>query len=225
MRPHLGTWCSRRPRQTSAPAPVGRSNAASWLALGGPSRHGPAAVLWDGCCQAHRRGARRTTARRTAPQPRREVDPGMDDEQFLNSYHNAGTPPGPDVPADLAGFMVAADPVLAQAAELLGERAGATKQLDRSKLFSDVARWRPRPAPRGPCRPRDPGCGRRDLIAVGAQQPVQGQPGPAGPQVPDGDVDRRQRWDRDPRRPSRWVRAHSPCQRRSHPSSSLPMVA
>jgi hypothetical protein len=31
---------------------------------GGPSRHGPAAVLWDGCCQAHRRGARRTTARR-----------------------------------------------------------------------------------------------------------------------------------------------------------------
>jgi GAF domain-containing protein len=42
----------------------------------------------------------------------------MDDEQFLNSYHNAGTPPGPDVPADLAGFMVAADPVLAQGAEL-----------------------------------------------------------------------------------------------------------
>ena len=42
----------------------------------------------------------------------------MDDEQFLNSYHNASTPPGPDVPADLAGFMVAADPVLAQGAEL-----------------------------------------------------------------------------------------------------------
>jgi hypothetical protein len=53
----------------------------------------------------------------------------MDDEQFLNSYHNASTPPGPDVPADLAGFMVAADPVLAQAAELLGERAGATNSL------------------------------------------------------------------------------------------------
>jgi hypothetical protein len=32
-------------------------------ALGGPSHHGPA-VLWGGCCQAHRRGARRTTARR-----------------------------------------------------------------------------------------------------------------------------------------------------------------
>jgi GAF domain-containing protein len=42
----------------------------------------------------------------------------MDDEQFLNSYHNASTPPDPDVPADLAGFMLAADPVLTQAAEL-----------------------------------------------------------------------------------------------------------
>ena len=29
----------------------------------------------------------------------------MDDERFLNSYHNASTPPGPDVPAELAGFM------------------------------------------------------------------------------------------------------------------------
>jgi GAF domain-containing protein len=42
----------------------------------------------------------------------------MDDEQFLNSYHNASTPPDPDLPADLAGFMLAADPVLALAAEL-----------------------------------------------------------------------------------------------------------
>jgi GAF domain-containing protein len=42
----------------------------------------------------------------------------MDDERFLNSYHNASTPPGPDIPADLAGFLLAADPVLAQAAEL-----------------------------------------------------------------------------------------------------------
>jgi GAF domain-containing protein len=42
----------------------------------------------------------------------------VDDEQFLNSYHNASTPPGPDVPADLAGFLLAADPVLAEAAEL-----------------------------------------------------------------------------------------------------------
>jgi hypothetical protein len=29
----------------------------------------------------------------------------MDDERFLNSYHNASRPPGPDVPADLAGFI------------------------------------------------------------------------------------------------------------------------
>src|SRR4029450_9916655 len=42
----------------------------------------------------------------------------MDDERFLNSYHNASTPPGPDIPPQLAGFMLAADPVLAQAAEL-----------------------------------------------------------------------------------------------------------
>jgi GAF domain-containing protein len=42
----------------------------------------------------------------------------MSDERFLNSYHNASTPPGPDVPPQLAAFMLAADPVLAQAAEL-----------------------------------------------------------------------------------------------------------
>jgi hypothetical protein len=42
----------------------------------------------------------------------------MDDERFLNSYHNASRPPGPDVPADLAGFILAADPVLGEAAEL-----------------------------------------------------------------------------------------------------------
>jgi GAF domain-containing protein len=42
----------------------------------------------------------------------------MNDERFLNSYHNASTPPTRDVPDDLARFMLAADPVLAQAAEL-----------------------------------------------------------------------------------------------------------
>ena len=42
----------------------------------------------------------------------------MNDERFLNSYHNASTPPGPDVPAELAEFLLAADPVLGQAAEL-----------------------------------------------------------------------------------------------------------
>jgi GAF domain-containing protein len=42
----------------------------------------------------------------------------LDDERFLNSYHNASTPPGPDVPAELADFMLAADPVLGQTAEL-----------------------------------------------------------------------------------------------------------
>jgi GAF domain-containing protein len=42
----------------------------------------------------------------------------MTTERFLNTYHNASTAPGPDVPADLASFMLAADPVLAEAAEL-----------------------------------------------------------------------------------------------------------
>jgi GAF domain-containing protein len=45
-------------------------------------------------------------------------DLAMTVERFLNTYHNASTPPGPDVPDDLAGFMMAADPVLADAAEL-----------------------------------------------------------------------------------------------------------
>jgi GAF domain-containing protein len=49
----------------------------------------------------------------------------MDGERFLNSYHNASTPPGPDVPAELAGFMFAADPVLARAAELARVLANA----------------------------------------------------------------------------------------------------
>lgn len=42
----------------------------------------------------------------------------MSDERFLNTYHNASTPPPSDVPPELAGFMLAVDPVLVQAAEL-----------------------------------------------------------------------------------------------------------
>ena len=42
----------------------------------------------------------------------------MDDERFLNSYQNASTPPSPDIPPELAGFLLAVDPVLGQAAEL-----------------------------------------------------------------------------------------------------------
>jgi GAF domain-containing protein len=42
----------------------------------------------------------------------------MSDERFLNTYHNASTAPGQDVPPELAGFMLAADPILADAAEL-----------------------------------------------------------------------------------------------------------
>jgi GAF domain-containing protein len=42
----------------------------------------------------------------------------MDEERFFNSYHNASTPPGPDVSPELSAFMTAADPVLAHAAQL-----------------------------------------------------------------------------------------------------------
>ena len=42
----------------------------------------------------------------------------MTSERFLNAYHNASTAPSPDTPADLASFMLAADPVLVEAAEL-----------------------------------------------------------------------------------------------------------
>jgi GAF domain-containing protein len=42
----------------------------------------------------------------------------MTTERFLNTYHNASSAPSSDVPGDLAGFMLAADPVLAEAAEL-----------------------------------------------------------------------------------------------------------
>ena len=42
----------------------------------------------------------------------------MTTEQFLNTYHNASTPPSADVPPELASYMLAADPVLAEATEL-----------------------------------------------------------------------------------------------------------
>ena len=42
----------------------------------------------------------------------------MTSDRFLNAYHNASTAPTADLPADLASFMLAVDPVLADAAEL-----------------------------------------------------------------------------------------------------------
>src|SRR5262245_58969940 len=55
--------------------------------------------------------------RRRRPDDRKGFD-RMVDERFLNSYHNASTPPSPDVPPEIREFMLAADRVLAQAAEL-----------------------------------------------------------------------------------------------------------
>ena len=37
---------------------------------------------------------------------------------FVNTYHNSATPPAPDVPAELADFMMAIEPILAATAEL-----------------------------------------------------------------------------------------------------------
>ena len=44
--------------------------------------------------------------------------PVMTDERFLNAYHNPSRQPSQEVPEDLAGFMLAADPVLVEAAGL-----------------------------------------------------------------------------------------------------------
>jgi GAF domain-containing protein len=42
----------------------------------------------------------------------------MTAERFSNTYRNASTAPSPDVPGHLASFMLAADPILADAAQL-----------------------------------------------------------------------------------------------------------
>ncbi|MGH9174482.1 MAG: hypothetical protein ACRD1H_08995, partial [Vicinamibacterales bacterium] len=78
---------------------------------------------------------------------------------FLNAYNTAGTAPSPDVPADLAGFRLAADPVLADAAELarvlarahqgaatqlIGEGwAHARKYFSLSEKYAERADYRP----------------------------------------------------------------------------------
>jgi hypothetical protein len=53
-----------------------------------------------------------------APEGSRRTMDSVTAERFLNSYHNASPPPSPDVPEDRASSMVAADRVLAEAAEL-----------------------------------------------------------------------------------------------------------
>src|SRR5215510_7274730 len=92
--------------------------------------HEPPATAWNGFVTTYavtfggRRRLNWMTAveleelRPVADTEQHHMRSGMDDQRFLNSYHNASTPSGPDVPADLAGFMLAADPVLSEAAEL-----------------------------------------------------------------------------------------------------------
>jgi hypothetical protein len=42
----------------------------------------------------------------------------MNEDRFLNSYHNASTPPSPSLRPDLAAFMLAADPILSDTASI-----------------------------------------------------------------------------------------------------------
>lgn len=77
--------------------------------------------------------------------------------RYLNAYHNGSTAPSPDTPADLASFMLAADPVLLQAAELARVLArayqeAATQLIGRGELVEivdaapfDTSRRRPGP--------------------------------------------------------------------------------
>jgi hypothetical protein len=81
-------------------------------------------------------------------------------ERFLNSYRNASPPPSPDVPEGLASFMLAADRVLAEAAELArvvarAHQGAATRPIGqgwaharKSFFLSDMyAGWADYPAP------------------------------------------------------------------------------
>jgi GAF domain-containing protein len=63
-------------------------------------------------------------------------------ERFLNTYHNASTPPPPDMSPELASFMRAADPVLAQAAELARVLAHAHQGAATQLIGQDWARAR-----------------------------------------------------------------------------------
>src|SRR4029453_691101 len=62
-----------------------------------------------GCRAGVSRSQRRSTRTR---------NPIMTTEGFLNTYHNASSPPAGDVPEDLVRFMAATDPALAPAADL-----------------------------------------------------------------------------------------------------------
>ena len=47
-----------------------------------------------------------------------QKEPIVSDERFLNSYRNISSPPSPDLPPEMVGFLRAVDPILTDAAEL-----------------------------------------------------------------------------------------------------------
>ena len=100
--------------------------------------------------------------------------------------------------------------------ELFLKGARPTKQLDRGKALPDVGAGgldQLLEAHRGHAVQAAVG---RDLVAVGAQQPVQGQPARRARRSQTAMSTADSAGTATPR-PRRWVRAHSPCQRRSHP--------
>ena len=82
----------------------------------------PSSARWDLAADTRPPGLSRLAVRRPIDIERqresaREEGTFFTSERFLNAYHNASTAPSPDTPADLASFMLAADPVLVEAAE------------------------------------------------------------------------------------------------------------
>ena len=60
----------------------------------------------------------------------------MTAERFVNTCHNASPPPSPDVPADLASFLLTADRVLAEAAKPARVLARAARNVRRIRCES-----------------------------------------------------------------------------------------
>jgi hypothetical protein len=114
-RPGLHSGCGRRQSKAAAVAPPPRASddaRPSTLGWAPRCRDGPGAEGRLVREQFAAEGSRRTMASVTA-------------ERFLNTHHHASPPPSPDVPEDLASFVLAADRVPAEAAELAGALARA----------------------------------------------------------------------------------------------------
>jgi hypothetical protein len=137
---------------------------------GGKETRGPMRMPTQrGLTSQKDRPNRRKTDGRKSPCPRplrltRTEGCRVTNERFLNAYHNASTAPSPDTPADLASFVLAADPVLVEAAELArvltrAHQGAATQLIGEGGLTPESTSPSRRSTPRGPSterRPREP---------------------------------------------------------------------